>query len=171
MQHAEAKGDLAGALDCFHRANSSRHIFRAVDPISPLRKMPPSRARQRAHFSGRAALAPTTQTATPTMRVTCSAHSRAQEARAFLRSALELSPTDLTVRELLRSGCSGGQSTGDADPEYYFDISLQHYREGRTRESISHRAQHSPAANYPELGITSAPLTRSSVVMRKPPPL
>ena len=39
-------------------------------------------------------------------------HSRADEARAFLQSALELSPTDLTARELMK-----GAETRDAQKE------------------------------------------------------
>jgi len=63
--------------------------------------------------------------------------SRAQEARAFLRSALELSPTDLTARELMAQ--MDGQTINEPTiqtPESYLALSLQLYGEERYVESI-----------------------------------
>src|SRR5207245_3987209 len=51
-------------------------------------------------------------------------HSRAGEARAFLDSALELSPRDLTARELIAQANATNQSATQT-PEYYLDLSLQ----------------------------------------------
>jgi tetratricopeptide (TPR) repeat protein len=79
-------------------------------------------------------------------------HSRADEARAFLHSALELSPTDLTARDLLAQadGQAVNQPTTQT-PEYYLDLSLQHYREGRYAESIAAgRAALAVRPNYAE---------------------
>jgi len=62
-------------------------------------------------------------------------HSRAEEARAFLRSALELSPTDLTARELMEQ--TDGQTINEpTTPESYLVLSLQLYGEERYVESI-----------------------------------
>ena len=62
-------------------------------------------------------------------------HSRAEEARAFLRSALELSPTDLTARELMAQ--TDGQTINEpTTPESYLALSLQLYGEERYVESI-----------------------------------
>src|SRR5205823_3179937 len=66
------------------------------------------------------------------------AHSRADEARAFLQSALELSPTDLTARDLIAQadGEAVNQPTTQT-PEYYLDLSLRLYGEERYVESIT----------------------------------
>ena len=62
-------------------------------------------------------------------------HSRAEEARAFLRSALELSPTDLTARELMEQ--TDGQTINEpTTPESYLALSLRLYGEERYVESI-----------------------------------
>ena len=62
-------------------------------------------------------------------------HSRAEEARAFLRSALELSPRDLTARELMEQ--TDGQTINEpTTPESYLALSLQLYGEERYVESI-----------------------------------
>src|SRR5439155_25124099 len=65
-------------------------------------------------------------------------HSRPEEARAFLRSALELSPSDLTARELLaRAEGQAAKQPTKQTPEFYLDLSLQLYREERYAESIA----------------------------------
>ena len=64
-------------------------------------------------------------------------HSRVDEARAFLQSALELSPTDLTAHNLLaRTNDQAVNQPATQSPEYYLDLSLQRYREERYVESI-----------------------------------
>jgi protein O-mannosyl-transferase len=65
-------------------------------------------------------------------------HSRVEEARAFLRSALELSPTDVTARELLTQAerqTPSGPAT--QTPESYLALSLRLYREERYVEAIA----------------------------------
>lgn len=64
-------------------------------------------------------------------------HDRGEEARAFLRSALELSPTDITARELLNGADSRTPDPGAAQkPDAYLSLSLQRYNEGRYVEAI-----------------------------------
>ena len=79
-------------------------------------------------------------------------HSRADEARAFLRSALELSPTDLTARDLLAQANGQTQSRLAAQtPESYLTLSLQLYRDERYAESIvACRAALALRPNYAE---------------------
>ena len=65
-------------------------------------------------------------------------HSRVREARALLHSALELSPTDLTARELLtQADDQPVNQPATQTPESYLDLSLQLYREERYAESIA----------------------------------
>ena len=112
-----AKGDFAGALDYFHRAQQLTPQYSVLlINLAIAEDADQAERGSGATFPGRAATgADESRSYTYYARYLLS-HSRAQEARAFLRSALELSPTDLTARELLdASGCSGGQSTGDAD--------------------------------------------------------
>ena len=54
-----------------------------------------------------------------------------------LQSALELSPTDVTARDLLAraNGQEGNQPP--QTPEYYLDLSLQRHREERYVEAIA----------------------------------
>ena len=69
---------------------------------------------------------------------------RAQEAGAFLRSALELSPTDLTARELFAQvDAQAVNQPATQTPEYYLDLSLQHYREERYANRSPRAEQHS----------------------------
>ena len=152
-----AKGDLAGALDCFHRAQqltpqySVLLINRAIAEDATKQS-----AAAEQHFKDALRLAPTSPDSyTYYARYLLShslSHSRAQEARAFLRSALELSPTDLTVRELLaQADAQAINQPATQTPEYYLDLSLQHYREGRYAESIAaSRAALALRPNYPE---------------------
>ena len=90
------------------------------------------------HFKDALRLAPTNPESYTYYARYLLSHSRAQEARAFLRSALEFSPSDLTARELLAK--ADGQAVNQPEtqtPEYYLELSLQHYREGRYAESIA----------------------------------
>src|SRR5437773_4404085 len=79
-------------------------------------------------------------------------HSRAEEARLFLRSALELSPTDLTARELIaQTDAQAPPHSAGETPESYLVLSLQYYREARYAESIAAcRAALALRANYAE---------------------
>jgi len=65
-------------------------------------------------------------------------HSRPQEAHAFLRSALELSPSDVNARQLLEQADSqAGNQPATQTAESYLDLSLQRYREERYVEAIA----------------------------------
>ena len=65
------------------------------------------------------------------------AHARAEEAHVFLRSALELSPTDLTARDLLAQADDRSvNQPAKQSPEFYLALSLQLYREERYAESV-----------------------------------
>jgi len=74
------------------------------------------------------------------------------EARALLQSALELSPTDLTVRDLLaRANRQAVNEPTTQTPESYIGLSLQLYREERYAESIAaSRAALALRPNYAE---------------------
>jgi tetratricopeptide (TPR) repeat protein len=65
-------------------------------------------------------------------------HSRPQEADALLRIALDLSPSDLTARQLLTQadGQAGNQPVTQT-AESYLALSLQRYREERYAEAIA----------------------------------
>jgi tetratricopeptide (TPR) repeat protein len=64
-------------------------------------------------------------------------HSRADEARALLQSALELSPSDLTARDLLKQADRQALNRpAPQTPEFYLALSLQFYGEERYVESI-----------------------------------
>ena len=93
-------------------------------------------------------------------------HARVDEARAFLQSALELSPADLTARGLLaQANDEEVNQPAPQTPEFYLDLSLQFYGEERYVESIvaSRRALDLDPAT-PNHGTTSAqPTTTRSV--------
>ncbi len=152
-----AKGDLAGALDCFHRAQQLTPQYSVLlINLAIAEDATKQSAAAEQHFKDALRLAPTSPDSyTYYARYLLShslSHSRAQEARAFLRSALELSPTDLTVRELLaQADAQAINQPATQTPEYYLDLSLQHYREGRYAESIAaSRAALALRPNYPE---------------------
>ena len=63
---------------------------------------------------------------------------RPEEAHAFLRSALELSPSDVNARQLLEQADSqAGNQPATQTAESYLDLSLQRYREERYVEAIA----------------------------------
>src|SRR5437868_12312398 len=73
------------------------------------------------------------------------AYSRRSEAETLIRSALSLSPSDMTAREL------ADQLNQQQTPEKFLDLSLQNYNEGKFEESIA--AAHSALTlrrNYAE---------------------
>jgi tRNA synthetases class II (D, K and N) len=74
------------------------------------------------------------------------------EARALTQSELELSPTDLTVRDLLaRANRQAVNEPTTQTPEFYTGLSLQLYREERYVESIAaSRAALALRPNYAE---------------------
>lgn len=132
------KGDFVGALDYFHRAQSISPQYAVLLinlAIAEGATKQDTAAEQ--HFKDALRLAPTSPDSYTYYARYLLSHSRAEEARAFLRSALELSPTDLTARELLAQ--ADGQAPNQPatqTAESYLALSLQRYNEGRYVESI-----------------------------------
>jgi tetratricopeptide (TPR) repeat protein len=134
-----AKGDFASALDYFHRAQ----VFTPFYPLLFINLAIAEDATKQSataeqHFKEALRLAPASPESYIYYARYLLSHSRAQEARAFLRSALELSPTDLTARDLLAQ--ADGQAVNQPatqTPEYYLALSLRLYGEERYIESIA----------------------------------
>ena len=131
-----AKGDFAGALDYFHRAEQLTPQYSVLlINLAIAEDATKQSALAEQHFKDALRLAPASPDSYTYYARYLLSHSRAQEARAFLRSALELSPTDLTARELMAQ--TDGQTINEpTTPESYLALSLQLYGEERYVESI-----------------------------------
>jgi Flp pilus assembly protein TadD len=148
-----AKGDFAGALDYFHRAQSiSPQYSVLLINLAIAEDATKQSAAAEQHFKDALRLAPASPDSYTYYARYLLSHSRADEARAFLQSALELSPTDLTARDLLaRANDQPINQPTTQTPESYLALSLQHYREERYAESIAaSRAALALRPNYPE---------------------
>jgi len=148
-----ARGNYEGALDYFHRslALAPQYSVLLIN-LAIAEGVTKQSAAAEQHFKDALRLAPASPDSYTYYARYLLAHSRADEARAFLQSALELSPTDLTARELVArvDGQPINQPTTQT-PEYYLDLSLQLYREERYVESIAaSRAALVLRPNYPE---------------------
>jgi protein O-mannosyl-transferase len=148
-----AKGDYAGALDYFHRAQplTPQYSVLLINlAIAEDATKQSSQAEQ--HFKEALRLAPSNPDSFIYYARYLLSHSRVDEARAFLQSALELSPTDLTARDLLAQANGQTQSRSAAQtPESYLTLSLQLYRDERYAESIAAcRAALALRPNYAE---------------------
>jgi len=149
-----AKGDFAGALDYFHRA---QHITPRYPALLINLAIAENATRQSAeaeqHFNEALRLAPSSPGSYTYYARYLLSHSRADEARALLQRALELSPNDLYARELLKeaqtraselalvplAGVEINQPVNKAapqTPQFYLVLSLQFYREERYIEAI-----------------------------------
>jgi tetratricopeptide (TPR) repeat protein len=134
-----AKGDFNRALGYFHRALALAPQYSVLlINLAIAEDATKQDAAAEQHFKDALRLAPTT----PDSYTYCAryllSHSRAEEARAFLRSALELSSTDLTARELLAQAerqTSNQPATQTA--ESLLALSLQRYGEERYPEAIA----------------------------------
>jgi tetratricopeptide (TPR) repeat protein len=148
-----ARGDYDGALDYFHRALALAPQYSVLFiNLAIAEDATKQSAASEQHFKDALRLAPASPDSYTYYARYLVSHSRTDEARAFLQSALELSPTDLTARELLEQANAQviNQPTTQT-PEYYLDLSLQHYREGGYAESIAaSRAALALRPNYPE---------------------
>src|SRR5438132_12351820 len=131
-----AKGDFPGALEYFHRAQviAPQYSVLMIN-LAIAEDATKQSAAAEEHFKDALRLAPSHPDSYTYYARYLLSHSRAQEARAFLQSALELSPIDLTARDLLARANATNQSETQT-PEYYLDLSLQFYREERYVESI-----------------------------------
>src|SRR5947209_8594540 len=124
-----AKGDYEGALDYFHRAQilSPQYSVLLIN-LAIAEDATKQSAAAEQHFKDALRLAPASPDSYTYYARYLLSHSRAEEARAFLHSALELSPSDLTARQLLAQ--ADGQARNQPatqTPEYYLDLSLQLY--------------------------------------------
>jgi protein O-mannosyl-transferase len=147
------KGDFASALDYYHRAQqfTPQYSFLLIN-LAIAEDATNQSAAAEEHFKEALRLAPASPDSYTYYARYLLSHSRAEEARLFLRSALELSSTDLTARELLAQtdGQAPTHSAGET-PESYLALSLQYYREARYAESIAAcRAALALRANYAE---------------------
>jgi tetratricopeptide (TPR) repeat protein len=134
-----AKGDYEGALDYFHRAQQlTPRYFVLLINLAIAENATKQSAAAEQHFKDALRLAPTSPDSYTYYARYLLSHARAEEARAFLHSALELSPTDLTARDLLAraDGQPVNQPTTQT-PESYLALSLQFYGEERYVESIA----------------------------------
>ena len=133
-----AKGDYEGALDYFHRAERLTPQYSVLlINLAIAEDATKQSAAAEQHFKDALRLAPASPDSYTYYARYLLSRSRAQEARAFLRSALELSPTDLTARELMAQ--MDGQTINEPTiqtPESYLALSLQLYGEERYVESI-----------------------------------
>ena len=148
-----AKGDFASALDYYHRAQqlTPQYSLLLINLAIAEDAMNQSVAAEE-HFKDALRLAPASPDSYTYYARYLLSHSRAEEARFFLRSALQLSSTDLTARELMAQtdAQAPAHSTGET-PESYLALSLQYYREARYAESIAAcRAALALRANYAE---------------------
>jgi Flp pilus assembly protein TadD len=134
-----AKGDFTGALDYFHRAQSiSPQYSVLLINLAIAEDATKQDATAEQHFKDALRLAPTSPDSYTYYARSLLSHGRADEARAFLHSALELSPTDLTARELLtQADGQAPNAPATQTPESYLALSLQLYREERYVESIA----------------------------------
>src|SRR5437660_10763591 len=148
-----ARGDYEGALDYFHRALALAPQYSVLlINLAIAENATKQSAAAEQHFKDALRLAPASPDSYTYYARYLLSHSRAEEARSFLRSALELSPTDLTARELIAQtdAQAPAYSTGET-PESYLALSLQYYREARYAESIAAcRAALALRSNYPE---------------------
>jgi Flp pilus assembly protein TadD len=132
-----AKGDYAGTLDYFHRAQLLTPFYSVLFiNLAIAEDATKQSALAEQHFKEAMRLAPTSPDSYTFYARYLIAHSRAQEANTLLRSALSLSPTDLTAHELLAQ-TDGTNQTAPQTPESYLDLSLQLYRQERYAEAIA----------------------------------
>ncbi len=133
-----ARGDYEGALDYFHRAQVIAPFYPVLFiNLAIAEDATKQSAAAEQHFKEALRLAPSSPDSYTYYARYLLSHSRAEEARAFLRSALELSPTDLTARSFLtQAEDQGTNQPVTQTPESYLALSLQFYREERYVDSI-----------------------------------
>jgi protein O-mannosyl-transferase len=133
-----AKGNFAGALDYFHRAEQlTPHYSVLLINLAIVEDATKQSAKAEEHFKEALRLAPSSPDGYTYYARYLISHSRIDEARALLQSALQLSPADVTARDLLAQ--VDGQALTQPAPqtaEYYLNLSLRFYREERYAASI-----------------------------------
>ena len=148
------KGDLAGALDYFHRAQQFVPGYPVLlVNLAIVEDATKQTAAAEQHFKEALRLAPSFPGIYAHYARYLLSHARTGEARALLRTALQLSPNDLYARELFmeaekRAGSvqpfdaappAIGQTlnpTAPQTPEAYLALSMQLYGEERYIEAI-----------------------------------
>lgn len=134
-----AKGDYNGALDYFHRAQviAPQYAVLRINLAIAEDATNQSRAAEQ-DFKEALRLAPSSPDSYTYYARSLLSHSRPQEAHALLRSALELSPSDVNARQLLAQADSqAGNQPATQTAESYLDLSLERYREERYAEAIA----------------------------------
>ena len=133
-----ARGDYSGALDYFRRAEPlTPHYSVLMINLAIAEDATKQSPQAEQHFKEALRLAPSSPDSYTFYARYLLSHSRTDEARAFLQSALELSPADLTARDLLvKANSQAVNQPSPQTPEYYLGLSLQFYREERYAESI-----------------------------------
>jgi tetratricopeptide (TPR) repeat protein len=134
-----AKGDYNGALDYFHRAQALAPQYAVLlINLAIAEEATRQSAAAEQDFKEALRLAPSSPDSYTYYARYLLSHSRPQEADAFLRSALELSPSDVTARQLLAQadGHAGNQPETQT-AESYLALSLERYREERYVEAIA----------------------------------
>jgi Flp pilus assembly protein TadD len=124
-----AKSDFAGALDYFHRAQELLPQYpELLINLAIAENATKQSAAAEQHFKEALQLAPSSPDGYIYYARHLLLHSRGDEARALLHSALELTPTDLTARELLK----------EADAEAHTTLGDALLRKGKIGEAITH---------------------------------
>jgi tetratricopeptide (TPR) repeat protein len=134
-----AKGDFAGALDYFHRALQFTPQYSVLFiNLAVAEDATKQSGAAEQHFKDALRLAPASPDSYTYYARYLISHARVDEARALLRKALDLSPTDVTANELIAQADGLAiNKPATQTPEYFLDLSLRLYRELRYAESIA----------------------------------
>ena len=127
-----AKGDYNGALDYFHRALKLAPQYPVLFVNMAIAEDATNQSvLAEQHFKEAMRLAPSSPDSYTYYARYLLAHGRSQQADTFIRSALSVSPTDVTALNLLN------QLNQQQTPENYLARSFQKYNEGEFEESIA----------------------------------
>ena len=139
-----AKGDFAGALEYFHRAQALVPSYPVLFVNLGIAEGAVGHARlAEQHFKKALRLGPTNPDCYSYYGRWLLSQSRAGEALPLLRKAVELAPADARARDALKQAEESGSDNGTAEnPATMVAHSLQLYREGRYEAAIAecHRA-------------------------------
>ena len=129
-----AKGDYTGALGYFHRALTLAPQYSVLFVnLAIAEDATKQTAMAEQHFKEAMRLAPFSPDSYTFYARCLLAHGQSQRADTLIRSALSLSPTDVTARDLLTQI----DRKQTKSPEQYLDLSLQKYNEGNFEESLA----------------------------------
>jgi Flp pilus assembly protein TadD len=129
-----AKGDFNGALDYFHRALVLAPQYSVLFVNLAIAEDGTNQtALAEQHFKEAMRLAPSSPDSYTFYARYLLAHGRSPQAETLIRSALSLSPTDVTAHDLFAQIDHQQTKT----PEQYLALSLQKYNEGNYEESIA----------------------------------